>query len=139
MSPKVKTTKGEGVRAWSLVRSISEVEVRAGVLGWGLGRLTNKSNTHTNQTNQTTSWLMCNYNTFCARTSHEQTRPHKTHHGPNLGEATTFPFILFYVFDHKASTQMSFCLRSPEIPKIETPATLEAHNFMCKPLIEVRS
>ncbi len=27
---------------------------------------------------------------------------------------------------------------SPEIPKIETHATLEAHNFFCKPLIEVR-
>jgi hypothetical protein len=28
---------------------------------------------------------------------------------------------------------------SPEIPKIETFATLEAHNFLCKPLIKVRS
>jgi hypothetical protein len=27
---------------------------------------------------------------------------------------------------------------SPEIPKIRTPITLEAHNFVCKPLIEVR-
>jgi len=29
-------------------------------------------------------------------------------------------------------------LRIPKIPKIRTPATLEAHNFVCKPLIEVR-
>jgi hypothetical protein len=27
---------------------------------------------------------------------------------------------------------------SLEIPKIKTPLTLEAHNFVCKPLIEVR-
>jgi hypothetical protein len=28
---------------------------------------------------------------------------------------------------------------SPEIPKIETSVTLEAHNFVWKPSIEVRS
>jgi hypothetical protein len=28
---------------------------------------------------------------------------------------------------------------SSEIPKIGTPATLESHNFVCRPLIEVRS
>ncbi len=33
---------------------------------------------------------------------------------PNLKEATTFPLIIFFVFGHGASTQMSFC---PEIPK----------------------
>jgi hypothetical protein len=46
MSPKVKTTKGEGVRARSLVRSTSGVEGRVGALGWGLRRLTSKSITH---------------------------------------------------------------------------------------------
>jgi len=28
---------------------------------------------------------------------------------------------------------------SPEIPEIGTPATLDAHNFVCKASIEVRS
>jgi len=28
---------------------------------------------------------------------------------------------------------------SPEIPKVGTPITLEAHNFVCNPLIEMRS
>ncbi len=46
MSPKVKTTKGEGVRARSLVRSTSGVKGRVGALGWGLRRLTSKSITH---------------------------------------------------------------------------------------------
>jgi hypothetical protein len=27
----------------------------------------------------------------------------------------------------------------PEIPKVKTSATLEAHTFMCRPWIEVRS
>jgi hypothetical protein len=76
-------------------------------------------------------------------TSHEQTRTHKIHYSRDLGEATTFPFIVFFVLGHRASTQMSFCPRtssgSPEILKIGTPMTLAAHNFVCKPLIDVRS
>ncbi len=46
MSLKVKTTKGEGVGARSLVRSTSGVEGCVGAPGWGLGRLTSKSITH---------------------------------------------------------------------------------------------
>jgi hypothetical protein len=46
---------------------------------------------HKPGTNQTTSWLVHNRNTFGAWMSHGHTRTHKTHHGPDLGEATTFP------------------------------------------------
>jgi hypothetical protein len=31
-------------------------------------------------------------------------------HGPDLGEATTFPLIVFSMPGHEANTQMSFCL-----------------------------
>jgi hypothetical protein len=58
------------------------------------------------------------WNTFVAQMSHGQTRTHKTHHGPNLGETTTFPLILFFVFGHGNITQMSFC---PKIPKLGIP------------------
>jgi hypothetical protein len=34
MSPKVKTTKGEGVEMCSLARNIFGVEGRVGALGW---------------------------------------------------------------------------------------------------------
>jgi hypothetical protein len=47
-SPKVMTKKGETVGAHSLVCNTSEVEGCVGALGWGLGRLTSKSITHTN-------------------------------------------------------------------------------------------
>jgi hypothetical protein len=45
---------------------------------------------------------------------------------------------------HMAYTQMSFLswdshVGSPKIPKIETSATLEAHNFLGKALFEVKS
>ncbi len=90
--------------------------------------------------NQTTSWLVHNCSTFGARTSHEQTRTHKIHNGPDLGEATTFPLIVFFVPGHRACNQMSFCpgTLTPKILEIGTPTTLEAHNFLCRPLIEVR-
>jgi hypothetical protein len=60
---------------------------------------------------------------FGARTNHEHTWTHKTHHGPDLGEA----LIVISTFGHGACTQMSFCL---EIPKIETSAILDAHKFL---------
>jgi hypothetical protein len=56
-------------------------------------------------------------NIFDAWTSHGQTWTHKIHHDPDLGEATTFPFIVFFVPGHGASTQMSFC---PGFPKLES-------------------
>jgi hypothetical protein len=46
-SPKVKTMEG-GIGVRSLIRNTSGVEGRAKALGWGLGRLTSKSLTHTN-------------------------------------------------------------------------------------------
>jgi len=43
MNPKVTTTKGEKVKAHSLVRKTSKVEGRVRASGWGLGKLTSKS------------------------------------------------------------------------------------------------
>jgi hypothetical protein len=63
------------------------------------------------------SWLVHSWSTFGARMNHGQTHTHKTHHGPDLGEATTFPFIVFSMPSHGASIQMSFC---PETPKLES-------------------
>jgi hypothetical protein len=47
------------------------------------------------------------------------------------GEATTFPLIVFSVLGHEANIQMSFCLG--------TPVTLDVHNFIYEPPIEMRS
>jgi hypothetical protein len=52
-------------------------------------------------------------NTFDAQTSHEQTQIHKIHHGPNLGEDTTFPFIVFYVAGHGVAPKCHFVPRLP--------------------------
>ncbi len=47
VSPKVKTTEGEGVGPRSLARSTLGVEGRVEAPGWGLGIMTSKSITHT--------------------------------------------------------------------------------------------
>jgi hypothetical protein len=77
------------------------VEGRVGTPGWGLGRVTSKSITHTNQTNQTTSWLVHSWSTFGAWTNHGQTQTHKSHHDLDLREATTFPLIVLFVPSHE--------------------------------------
>jgi len=57
---------------------------------------------------------MHSWNTFGANMSHEQTWTHKIHHGPNLGEATTFPLIIYYVPLHESHIQMAFCFETPK-------------------------
>jgi ribosome assembly protein YihI (activator of Der GTPase) len=64
---------------------------------------------------------MHNWSTFGARTNHEQTQIHKTHHDPNLGEATTFPLVVSFVPGHKANTQIlsrDSQVENPEISKL---------------------
>ncbi len=63
--------------------------------------------------------------TFGARTSHGKTRTHKIHHSPNLGEATTFPLIVYFMPLHEAHIQMAFCFETPKwesrLPKLGLP------------------
>jgi hypothetical protein len=110
INPKVTTTKGKGIGVRSLVHSTSGVKGRVGAPGWGLRRLTNNLITHTNET---TNWLVHSWTTFGAWINHEQTRTHKTHHGLDLGEATTFLLVVNSVLGHKTNTQMSFCPGTP--------------------------
>jgi hypothetical protein len=83
---------------------------------------------------------MHSWNTFGARMNHRQTRTHKTHHNPNLGEATTIPFIVFFVtgLAPKCHFVLGFPSWSLKILKIGTPTILEAHNFFHKPSNKMR-
>jgi hypothetical protein len=67
------------------------------------------------------------------------TRTHKTHHSPDLGEATTFPLIVYSAPLHRAHIQMTFFSRDSrgtfEIPPAGTPGTLKPHNFASRPWI----
>ncbi len=55
---------------------------------------------------------MCSWSVFGAWMTHGHTQ---THHGPNLGEATTFPLIVFSMISHKGNIQMSFCFETPKL------------------------
>jgi hypothetical protein len=48
VNPNVKTTKKEGTRVRSLIRSTSGVEGHVEALGWGLGQMTSGSIIHMN-------------------------------------------------------------------------------------------
>jgi hypothetical protein len=66
------------------------------------------------------------YNIFGAQIHHEQTWTHKIHHGLDLGEATTFPLVVFFMPGRWAYAQMSFCpgilkLGVPKFPKLGPP------------------
>ncbi len=101
-NPKGEMVEGWGVGVHSLVHNTLGVEALCvGALGWGLMKMTSKAIIHT---------------------SHKQTQTHKTHHNPDLGEATTFPPIVFSVPGHGANTQMSFC---PRTPKLEVSKNLK--------------
>jgi hypothetical protein len=87
---------------------------------------------------------MHSWSTFGARMSHGQIRTHKTHHGPYLGEATTFPLIVYFVPLHKAHIQMALFSQDSQMgvskfPKVGTLVTLGPHNFVCRPPIEIKS
>jgi len=141
VSLKVKTTKGMGIHSLAC----NTLGGRGVCWSSEMGTRTNdkRVNYSHNQTNQTTNWLMHNWNTFGAWTSHEHTQIHKTHHGSNLGEAITFPLIYFlWLIMGLHPNVILSCdsqVGSPEIFKIETFNILKGHNFLCRPPIEVRS
>jgi hypothetical protein len=58
---------------------------------------------------------MPSWNTFGAQMNHGQTWIHRTHHGSELGEATTFLLVVFFVLGHEANTQMSFFTGTPKL------------------------
>jgi hypothetical protein len=71
------------------------------------------------------------------------TQTHKIHHSLDLGEATTFPLILYSMPLHEVHIQMAFC---PGTPKRESRncqswdfRDFGAHNFVCRPPIKMKS
>jgi hypothetical protein len=105
----------------------------------GLGRMTSTYSLTRTYTKPTNKWLVHCCSTFGVRTNHMQIQIHKIHHSSDLGEATTFPLIIYSAPFHEAHIQMTFCPESPEIPKVGTPTTLGPHKFVCKPLVEMKS
>jgi hypothetical protein len=68
---------------------------------------------------------------------------HKTHHGPDSGEATTFPHIVFSVAGHGGYIRMAQIPGTPEMESRNclggTPGTLNRHNSRLQSWIALRS
>jgi hypothetical protein len=66
----------------------------------------------TSKTN--TSWLELILHPFGVGTSHGRPWTHLTHHGPDSGEATTLPHIVFSALLCGSHIQMAFFPRTPK-------------------------
>ncbi len=118
------------------------VEGRAGVPRWDQEDLTSFNYSHKLAQNQH-KVISAQLEHFWCYDEPRATWTHKTHHNPNLGEATTFPLIIYSTPLHEGHIQMFFFFLgfpggSLEIPTIRTSTTLGAHNLVCRPLIAMR-
>jgi hypothetical protein len=97
--------------------------------GMGLGRIDKLIHSHSLHTTHT-KWLMHSWSTFGARTA-TVTRTHKTHRGPDLEEATTFPLIVFFATLRGDYIQMALFPGTPGTPGQESrnPALWDSWDF----------
>jgi hypothetical protein len=90
-------------------------------------------------TNQTTNWLVRTWSTFGAHMNHKHTRIHKIHH--NVDSVVSFlEYFLWLTTGLHPNVILSYDspVESLKILKIGTFATWKAHNFLCRPSIEMK-
>ncbi len=109
----------------------------------GLERMTNNSITHVGLHKLNNKLVSAQLEHFGAQMNHGETRIHKIHHGPDLGETTTFPLQYTLCLATGLAPKCHFVSGPPsgslEIFIVGTPTTLKAHNFVHIPLIEMKS
>jgi hypothetical protein len=111
-----------------------------------LGRRTSRSSLILHP-KQTTKWLVYIREHPWVLGQATGTLDHKTHHGPDSGEATTFPHIVFSAPHFGDYIQMALFSRDSQVgvPKLSrncpgwSPETLGAHNSQLRSLIATRS
>ncbi len=122
------------------------VEGRARSPGIRLGRGIRRSSLNLHP-KQTTKWLVHIREHLWVLGQATGTLTHKTHHGPDSGEATTFPHIVFSTTLHGGYIQMALFFRDSQVgvPKLSrnypgwSPGTLGAHNSRLQSSIATRS
>jgi hypothetical protein len=112
--PTPSTEKGSEGRAESF-------EIR-------LGRGTSYLVTRSYIQNQPRSWLIHIWNILGVGTNHGQPWIHLTHHGPDSGEAITFPHIIFFALLRRTHTRMVLCPGTPKVESQNCPG-LDSRNF----------
>ncbi len=119
------------------------VEGRVGALGWDQEELTSFNYSHKHAQNQH-GVVSAQLEHFWCQDEPRATRTHKIHHGPDLGETTTFPPLQYTLQLSTGVTSKWLFVPglpngSPEIPIVGTPTTLEAHNLVCRLPIVMKS
>jgi hypothetical protein len=75
-----------------------------------------------------TSWLELILHAFGVGTNHGLTRTHMTHHGPDLGDATTILPIVYSAFAHGSGIRMALFPETPEVESRNCPG-LDSRDF----------
>jgi hypothetical protein len=91
--------------------------------GIRLGRGTRRSSLNLHP-KQTPKWLVHIWEHPWVLGQAMGTLDHKTHHGPNSGEATTFPHIIFSATFHGDYTQMALFPGTPKLEFRNCPETI---------------
>ncbi len=140
----MKTTEGEGVGGRSLARNISKLEGHARALGWGLARLTSKSIIHTELHKPNDKLVDAQLeHLWCTDEPRANTNSQNSPQ-PGLGGSHHLPpYSILYAWPRDQHPNVILSQDSPngnlEIPKIGLLMILEAHSFVRKHLIHVRS
>jgi hypothetical protein len=107
-----------------------------------LGRGTTYLVTRSYIKNQPTSWLVHLRNHSWCWDKPRATQTHLTHHGPDSGEATTFPHIVFSTLLHRTHIRMAFVPGLPRwsleiVPKLSRFGLLGLHKviILCSDLL----
>jgi hypothetical protein len=89
-----------------------------------------------------TKWLVHSWSTFGAKTSHEQLGLTRFTMTQTWVKPPPSPLKYILCLSMRPTSKWHFVLgllnRNPEIPRVGTPMTLGAHNFVCRPWIEMR-
>jgi hypothetical protein len=76
----------------------------------------------------TPSWLVHILEHLGVKINHGRLWTHKTHHGSDLGEATTFPYIVFSAPLHGTYIRIALYPGTPK-EEIRNCPGLDSHNF----------
>jgi hypothetical protein len=138
---KWKQQKEKGVEVRYLIRSTSRVEGRAKAPKWGLGWMLSGSIIHTNLHNPNNKLFNAWLKHFWCTDEPQVCVDSQDSPWLDLGEATTFPLVIFFVINHTGYIQMSFCLGTSKLSRYSQ--NWDSWHFgrpqlLVKALIEVR-
>jgi hypothetical protein len=143
INPIMKTTKGKGVGVHSLACNTLGVKGRVSASRWGLGRVTSKLIIHTDLHKPNNKLVSAHLKPFwCTDEPQANT---DSQDSPRLrlgGNHHLPPYSIIYALAMGRTPKCHFFSGLPswslEIFKIGIPATFKAHNFFCRPLIEMK-